>query len=495
MNMKTSMAADSTYRYVITETGHSTSLDPLDADNTNNLPVARMIYATPLEVTKGSQLTSRVLDAYNYVPANHTIHWTVKAGLKFSDGSPLSPEDVAFAVARMAFVRPQFPVLENIIGVKNWATSKTPLKSLPKGIEVKGQEIIIRLDKDVNHPLFRFCLELFSIIPKKCVDLESNKLCKEIPTSGPYRITNSTADRIFFSKQDSSLASPSHIRFDYVKPHDLPTAIGSFDDHTVVAGSEANYSTPELRLIEERLTTKFAPASRFAALLLQPEVGPFLDKKCRQFFAREFRKAYEGLPERSQPVEASIFTMVLPGYLSVEELEQGSPLSASDAEKCRASFHGSEIRWAHRVGVSGSLFISALRQAVGKVGAKLAAPIVVDSIKEAENLFVTGKISVFNWGSGFWAVDPAGDLKMLYTPNLHKALKFSSQDLTLQSLIMNLRDDPKDYAKLNRHLFDHATDNIYTHFRRFYASPNKSLLGDISVSVTSPAPWQVFQVK
>ncbi|MDZ4084208.1 MAG: hypothetical protein U1E10_14790, partial [Bdellovibrionales bacterium] len=57
---------DSTYRYVITETGIFSSLDPLDADVTSNLPVARMIYATPLETSETNQLTSRVLESFRY---------------------------------------------------------------------------------------------------------------------------------------------------------------------------------------------------------------------------------------------------------------------------------------------------------------------------------------------------------------------------------------------------------------------------------------------
>jgi hypothetical protein len=328
------------------------------------------------------------------------------------------------------------------------------------------------------------------------VDLETNKiLSKEIPTSGPYRITSTSADKISFSKQDPLLHAPDQIRFEYQNPESLTKDIAGFDISTVIAGNEAVFSSAELRSISERLTTKFAPASRFADLLLNPEVGPFRDKKCRQYFAREFRKAYERLPERSQPVEASLFTMVLPGYLSVKELEEGNALSAADVEKCRASFHGSEIAWAHRAGKGSSLFISALKRAVERVGAKLAVPLVTENYKDAETWFTAGKISVFGGGSGFWAFDPAGDLKMLFTPNLHRILKFVSQDHYLQALIVDLRADPNDYAKVNRHLFDQATDNIYTHFRRFYASPNKSLLADISVSVTSPAPWQVFEVK
>lgn len=157
-------AAEQIYHYVITETSTATSLDPLDADNTPNLPVARMIYATPLETTEQSQLTSTVLESFKYDRPSKTILWVVKENLKFDDGTPLTTDDVAFAVARMAYSRPKFPVIEHISGLEVWSKSKQALTSLPPGITIKDRQIQIKLDQDVEHPLFRFCLELFSII-------------------------------------------------------------------------------------------------------------------------------------------------------------------------------------------------------------------------------------------------------------------------------------------------------------------------------------------
>src|SRR5207253_1729119 len=112
----------------------------------------RMIYATPLEVNDENQLSSQLLDSFQYDAATHTVRWVVKKGLRFDDGTVISPDDIAFAVARMAYVRPGFPVLENVEGVKKWAKTKHPLKSLPSGIVVDGQNISIQLGKGIDHP-------------------------------------------------------------------------------------------------------------------------------------------------------------------------------------------------------------------------------------------------------------------------------------------------------------------------------------------------------
>jgi ABC-type transport system substrate-binding protein len=85
------------YQYVITETGLPNSFDPLDADATQNLPVARMLYLTPLEASGDNQLQSEILESYKYDPATAKVTWMVKRGLTFSDGTEITPQDVAFA--------------------------------------------------------------------------------------------------------------------------------------------------------------------------------------------------------------------------------------------------------------------------------------------------------------------------------------------------------------------------------------------------------------
>lgn len=175
------------YRYIITETAGPNSFDPLDGDNTINLPVIRMIYATPLETGNNNQLSSRILESFKYEASKREIEWKVKSGLKYEDGTSIDAEDVAFAVARMAYTRPKFPILESIKGLNEWLQTNSPLKTLPKGITVSGSVVKIQFATEVDHPLFRFCLELFSVIPRKCVDIATNKItCKNIPESGPY---------------------------------------------------------------------------------------------------------------------------------------------------------------------------------------------------------------------------------------------------------------------------------------------------------------------
>ncbi len=274
------------FTYVITETGMVNSFDPLDADQTVNLPVARMIYTTPIEVDQKGDLRSLILDAFDYNEATFTMTWKVKSGIKFTDGTEIKPIDVAFAISRMAYTRPTFPVLEDISGLKRWLNEKNPLATLPSGINLEDRTIKISFDKKQDHPLFRFCLEIFSIIPSSCVDINTNKIaCKEIPGSGHYKIVNQLNAELHFEKRDKThifdLPVPQKITFKYLTSTQAIENSKNMDLKTIISGTELKYSLEEMKQLEENAIVSYAPASRIVGFVLNPNAGAFRDLRCR----------------------------------------------------------------------------------------------------------------------------------------------------------------------------------------------------------------------
>ena len=169
--MKIGVGAARPLKYVVTGTGSDTSYDPLNADQTQNLPMMRMLYLTPLEVSDDDRLRSTILSHFSFDKKNRTV---------------------------------------------------LPLKYNPTGIKIFGQRIEIKLSEDVEHPLFRFTLELFSIIPKSCISLNSGRLTCEIPAfSGPYELIGTDAKNPLFRKrkgiEDVFYKNiPSEILFSYL---------------------------------------------------------------------------------------------------------------------------------------------------------------------------------------------------------------------------------------------------------------------------------------
>lgn len=493
------------YTYVITETSAATSFDPLDADQTVNLPVARMLYATPLEVDLKGDLTSKILDLFEYNDQTHVMTWKVKSGLKYSDNSDLTSADVAFAVARMVYTRPTFPVIEDIKGVKEWSKSKDALKSLPEGILVDGQTVKIQFDKKQDHPLFRFCLEIFSVIPKACVDVATNKItCKEIPASGHYKMTSKTENEFQFEKQDSKsihgLKAPQNLFFKYMSAQDVVKNANEFDTQTVISGSELRYTIDEIKELQSKVKISFAPASRFVGFVLNPNIGAFKDKKCRQVFAKAFRNAFYKIVGDVRESEASIFTDLLPGYLKNEELYNGisSELTAEDIVRCKSQMQSEPIKWLKAKNNPKSIFVVVMEKVFLELGIEPVPPVVQETQKDEDDLFLSGKIAVKGHQNGFWAFDPAGDIQMMMTPNMHKTLQFVSQDAEMQNLIRNLKIsglEKSAFIKLNQHIYSQSLFNVFTHVRRFYAAKDRSLIMEAPVSITSPAPWQVFRIE
>ncbi|MES3038371.1 MAG: ABC transporter substrate-binding protein [Bdellovibrionota bacterium] len=488
---------NSVLTYIITETGRPTSIDPLDADQTQNLPVARMLYATPVELDSSDNLKSSILKSFSYDTTTRTMKWQIKEGTTFSDGSPITTRDIELAVTRMIHARPGFPVIEKINGAAEWLRSEKPLEGRPSGIKSTKSEITIQFSSEVERPLVRFSLEIFSIIPAKCIDLKTGKLlCENIPSSGPYIKGSDDGKSIVFKKRSFStgpfMEIADQIQFKYLTTSEFISSLKSIDDKTIVAGNQIQYETSALSQLQESGKKVDLPAARFAALQINPTLKPFDEKACRFQVAEKFRENFAKLGKNTISPQSSLFTKLLPGYMSQEELR--SKGSAENRKDCKKSLQGKEVNWGYLESESTGLFASALRQTLDDLGIVGKAK-SFENRKALANAFSDGLIAFMGGSSGFWAFDPAGDLQMLFTPNLHKPLRFLSEDANLQTLIREAKSQKsaRAFQAVNQYIYDLGLFNVYAHTRRFYWSRNKALLKEARFGTTAPAPWEVFE--
>ncbi len=488
--------------FVITETGKYTSLDPLDGDSSQNLPVARMLYATPVEINADNTLGSRLLESFDYDQSTKTIKWVVKDNVSYSDGSMITAEDIAFSVSRMAFTRPGFPLIKLIVGLDEWLKKSEPLKMYPSGIEVNGHTITIKLKEDYPHPLFRFCLELFSVIPKSCVNLNTNKIeCRKIPTSGYYEMVENVDDTLLFQKRPSiaeiqgKLTYPSEIRFVYSDAAKILEDKALVSNKTVIQSSEAKLTREQMKVVKSNYEVSFTPAAWFTLLQVNPNIAPFDKPECRFEFARLFRKNFE--IESDEGSEGSIFTKLVRGYKTLDDLTkiESQTHSNSDRARCLEEFRKSRIPWGFEK-TTPITFSKAILKTAKDLGIQIDGPLEFKDRKEEVEKFVSDQ-SAFMYGrTGFWALDPTGDTQMLFTPNLHKGLKHFWNDQVLQgflqTIVTNGEVNVSTVDAINNYLFQDAKLNVYSHIRRFYASKNKELVQRFPIGITSPSPWHLF---
>lgn len=473
------------------------SFDPLEADRAINLQAVRMMYLTPIEFSVNNTLVSTVLDDFEYSTQTQTIHWTIRPGLLFEDGSPITVDDVLLSVLRMALVRPDFPVIRNIQGLKDWLQLKSPLKTHPSGIEVHENKVKIKLTEPTKNPLFRFCLELFSIIPRKCVDLTTNKLiCERPPESGYYRLRSKDKGEYQFEQRLKPLAHkispPTAINFRFLTAAQLKENPKQVSDSSILMGVDFSLFSNELSHLKQEFNFKYLPESLFAAIMLNPTIPPFDDIKCRQTFSAAFQYTIKKEFNTNLVFSKSIFVPIIPGYLKDAELPQHQI-----DETCINKFVKHPIVWAKITSKRASYFEQILAKSMTNFNIPNRV-VEVENMAKAEMLFVKNEIALRSFGSGFWALDPLGDIQMLFTPNLHPMLKYIANDKVIVDLLEKLRfvnTPDKESALLkqvNLHLYNDAKMNVFLHTRKFYVSPNKNILRDLAQGVASPAAWQVF---
>jgi len=474
------------------------SFDPLDADMERNLWVMRMINLTPLEVSPENKLTSHLLEEFGYDQIERKITFSMRRGLKYSNGQPITADDLAFAIARMAHARPKFPTLSSIDGIEEWAARPDALFSLPPGIKVTDSVVEIRFSKPVLQPLFRFTLELFSVVPKSSFDLKTNKLKNERPpTSGYYEISDSNESRIRFVKRVSTklahgIDGKSEITFVYLsQDSSVGTQMG--DNEFIMLGNGLPVKTENSETLRARFQElRQAPAANFGALVINPNF--IKDASCRQMFANKFRLALAQNLSLGVQTEASLFTKILPGFLPIDELAK-----FDSSQDCHFQSESHQpIPWFEFADGFNPFFNGAIRSVARSMGIKLELRGARASLQEQSAEFYKNNSAFFFIRSGFWPLDPIGDIQMFFTPNMHESLEVIWSDGKVRQMLDGLKhlgdtDDPNPILKeLNIYLYKNAIFNPIVHFGRYYASSRKGLLRDLPMAVQQPYAWQAF---
>lgn len=496
------------HKYIITYTKKFNSFDPLNADQTENFESMRMMYATPIEISENDDLTSRVLSSFKYDSKLRIITLKIDPNTKYSDGTSIAPEDVSFSIVRVAYTKPDLPVVYAIKGLKEWLKVKNPLSSSPSGIKIKGQTVTIELKKEVPHPLARFALSIFSIIPRKCVDHSTNKLkCKIPPFSGYYELETEKENGGIFSKSKFvktiyGYEVPNKIEFEYIDGKHLLSKSGDFNNFTVATGLEFAFSRDDLSAIKTNMDFKPLSGSMLLVFCINPNVKPFDNPKCRRYISHHFRKSYKQLFDNYVKVESSLFSRLLPGYLKFEDSAKAYPLSIKDEKECNELIKSSSLSLAVMQGGNNhSLFLESINKVFKDLKLPPLKQVNVKDRRELSKLFLSGGTPFFPSFSGLWELDPEGDLKMLFSPSMHKTLQFVTQDTKLQSFIGDLqtnsgsKDRASKFKEFNNYLLENSLFNVYAHLKMFYVSKKGTNLNKRPISTSYPAPWLVFYNK
>lgn len=491
------------HEIVFFDYGPPESYDPLDADITINLFSMRSLYATPLEITPDNTLTSSILDSFHYDPLTKKLAWIVKKNLYFSDGTEIRVDDVVFSILRMAFRRPKYPVIKFINGLEEWLGGARPLFETPSGIVISGQKIEITFSKHLENAMFRFALEIFSIIPKRRVDLVTNKLTCDIPPqSGYYSLHSFNKSNHHFALRKTPLpyhgySAPEHLIFSYRNSSDLRNENLKLSQHTLIFGNEFRLKTDNLMDLPNRLNFKYLPSSLFRFILINPNIPPFDSSACRLIFSNEIRKAAKKLIGDDFTISGSLFPAILPGFMDDGQLSKiiTEPMQSD----CFKKLSNTEFPWVRTKKERNSFEDDLMNQVIQQLNLKKVKVIEVNKASERDQLYLDNRNSFIFAGSGFWAQEPLGDLQMFFSHGMHPLLRDVIENPEVKTELSKLDEIGENslgehFKKLNQAIYKTSILSVFLHTRRFYAGESVDEIRDLPQAVVAPAAWQVFNI-
>lgn len=103
-------------------------------------------------------------------------------------------------------------------------------------------------------------------------------------------------------------------------------------------------------------------------------------------------------------------------------------------------------------------------------------PVKYKGYVEFQEAFVNGEVDFMYASTGFWPLDPVGDIQMLFTPNMHEILDGIASDTKFREFLDKLDQPSIDngaFEEINRYLYRDAYFNVYGHHARLYIQSKK----------------------
>jgi len=248
------------------------TLDPHLQWDTDSYTIYRNIFDNLVTRDAEGRIVPQVAERWRYVD-DTTIEFTIRAGIRFHDGSPLTAEDVAFSVRRIidpAFRSPQLSQFDQI------ASAEAP-----------NPTTMIMRTRSPYPALFAQLVKL-SIVPRAHVERVGNQAFNLQPVgSGPYRLRSwqrgvaTTLDAV----DDYWRGRPPFRTVIFRVVPDVATRVA--DLQTGRADIVRQLTPDEAATIrrDQRLQVLAAPTERIGYLFVNALTGPTQDVRVRRAIA------------------------------------------------------------------------------------------------------------------------------------------------------------------------------------------------------------------
>lgn len=451
------------------------TFDTYKADNVNLMLVAKNIYAPLVSTAIDGIPQGMIAKDWEVDPSGRIWRFTIRPGLTFDDGTPITPEVVLNNFRRMLWLtRTEGLLLNSLLSeVKTWRRYSDPVPSL----YTDGNCLVFKL---IRRPVNFFeTLEqpIYGIADPKCFNANREwKDPKCISTSGQYRVQSVTGTQIVLASKHvfpETPTAPETVEVNIPGPGyttALQTLLEDKGDLTIRYNYDLNAEVSRditakgLKIVEE-------PKVRMHFLQLNAIKGPFKDNRLRRSFRGVFLSALRG--DSSFTTEEELNTSFIPrggpGYKNFTVLPAPTATKTSN-EKITVV-----LPIVPKTGYSRSLnTYTAVEKALFTAikAHKLTATVLRESTSEwaerrAKNDFDAG----FS-GSGILINNPYVDLRMMFMSRIGADIPDPSGKIPGIIEKAEVHESPAERQKLlediNSQIFDDASVITYMHSGKVY---------------------------
>src|SRR5438445_2168116 len=122
------------------------SLNPLLLTLTGDQNLANVIYASLIDYDASGAPIPGLAEQFSIAPDGKTVTYTLRNGLMWSDGSPLTVDDVRFTIeaALRSKASPVREVFQDIIGAEDYRAGRAPSIA---GVDASGRTVTLHLEQ------------------------------------------------------------------------------------------------------------------------------------------------------------------------------------------------------------------------------------------------------------------------------------------------------------------------------------------------------------
>lgn len=250
-------------------------LDPLNASNGNGDIFADELLYSPLvraDPEGGDELVPALAESWEVSDDGLTYTFTLREGVKFSNGQPLTAEDVTFSLDR--FGDPETNVLLSNVAV-GYESSEV----------VDDRTVQVNLSEPVAAFLYNISIFPAFIVPKDLVEEQGEAFFKDPVGTGPYMLSDFTpGSSITFERNpnywEEGKPYLDTVRFDFAT--DSNSRLLELQNGQAQIADGVLFSQIDAVQQDEDLVVQTSEVPLFAGLWLNHQRAPLADLKVRR---------------------------------------------------------------------------------------------------------------------------------------------------------------------------------------------------------------------